>query len=73
MGRDFLPRGSGVVTRRPLVLQLIHVAKDDKETRLQEGGGKSFALSGLPNLFFSHTVGPELLACILYSDRPALA
>jgi len=22
--RDFLPRGSGIVTRRPLVLQLIH-------------------------------------------------
>jgi len=25
VGRDFLPRGSGIVTRRPLVLQLIHV------------------------------------------------
>lgn len=24
MGKDFLPRGSGIVTRRPLVLQLIH-------------------------------------------------
>ncbi|KZV68057.1 hypothetical protein PENSPDRAFT_653499 [Peniophora sp. CONT] len=24
VGRDFLPRGSGIVTRRPLVLQLIH-------------------------------------------------
>ena len=24
MGRDFLPRGQGIVTRRPLVLQLIH-------------------------------------------------
>ncbi|KAG5276342.1 hypothetical protein AALO_G00130810 [Alosa alosa] len=28
VGRDFLPRGSGIVTRRPLVLQLIN---DDKE------------------------------------------
>ncbi|XP_028923430.1 dynamin-1-like protein isoform X2 [Ornithorhynchus anatinus] len=26
VGRDFLPRGSGIVTRRPLVLQLVHVA-----------------------------------------------
>lgn len=26
VGRDFLPRGSGIVTRRPLVLQLINVA-----------------------------------------------
>lgn len=25
VGRDFLPRGQGIVTRRPLVLQLIHV------------------------------------------------
>ena len=25
MGRDFLPRGSGIVTRVPLVMQLIHV------------------------------------------------
>ena len=24
VGRDFLPRGSGIVTRRPLVLQLHH-------------------------------------------------
>jgi len=25
VGRDFLPRGSGIVTRRPLILQLIHL------------------------------------------------
>ena len=25
MGRDFLPRGSGIITRRPLVLQLINI------------------------------------------------
>lgn len=24
VGKDFLPRGSGIVTRRPLVLQLVH-------------------------------------------------
>ncbi|KAG5853667.1 hypothetical protein ANANG_G00028410 [Anguilla anguilla] len=24
VGRDFLPRGSGIVTRRPLILQLVH-------------------------------------------------
>ena len=32
VGRDFLPRGSGIVTRRPLILQLINVPseKDDK-------------------------------------------
>lgn len=25
MGRDFLPRGTGIVTRRPLVLNLVHL------------------------------------------------
>lgn len=29
VGRDFLPRGSGVVTRRPLILQLINVPEDE--------------------------------------------
>ncbi|KAG0648107.1 Dynamin-related DNM1 [Hyphodiscus hymeniophilus] len=29
VGRDFLPRGSGIVTRRPLILQLINVPTDD--------------------------------------------
>mgnify|MGYP000297676542 CR=1 FL=1 len=38
VGRDFLPRGSGIVTRRPLILQLKHVAKDDKSFRSAEDG-----------------------------------
>ncbi|CEF64895.1 Dynamin-1-like protein [Strongyloides ratti] len=29
VGRDFLPRGSGIVTRRPLLLQLIHVTEEE--------------------------------------------
>ncbi|KAM9909336.1 hypothetical protein OXX69_005519 [Metschnikowia pulcherrima] len=29
VGKDFLPRGTGIVTRRPLVLQLINIKKDD--------------------------------------------
>jgi dynamin 1-like protein len=29
VGRDFLPRGSGIVTRRPLILQLINVPDDE--------------------------------------------
>lgn len=32
VGRDFLPRGTGVVTRRPLVLQLVHTNPDDAES-----------------------------------------
>ena len=31
VGRDFLPRGTGIVTRRPLVLQLVHL--DDPAAR----------------------------------------
>ncbi|XP_074646094.1 dynamin-1-like protein [Tubulanus polymorphus] len=37
VGRDFLPRGTGIVTRRPLVLQLVHVGTDDGEIRASEG------------------------------------
>jgi len=29
VGRDFLPRGADIVTRRPLILQLIHKDKDE--------------------------------------------
>jgi dynamin 1-like protein len=31
VGRDFLPRGSGIVTRRPLILQLINVPSDRED------------------------------------------
>uniref|UniRef100_A0A667YIZ0 dynamin GTPase n=1 Tax=Myripristis murdjan TaxID=586833 RepID=A0A667YIZ0_9TELE len=29
VGRDLLPRGTGIVTRRPLILQLVHVDPGD--------------------------------------------
>uniref|UniRef100_A0A8D2J390 Dynamin-1-like protein n=1 Tax=Varanus komodoensis TaxID=61221 RepID=A0A8D2J390_VARKO len=40
VGRDFLPRGSGIVTRRPLILQLVHVAtlEERKRTASRESG-----------------------------------
>jgi dynamin 1-like protein len=37
VGRDFLPRGSGIVTRRPLILQLINVAPDEASEKSQNG------------------------------------
>jgi dynamin 1-like protein len=40
VGRDFLPRGTGIVTRRPLILQLIH--------RTQPQGGSSGYCSHTP-------------------------
>ncbi|OBA23567.1 hypothetical protein METBIDRAFT_38369 [Metschnikowia bicuspidata var. bicuspidata NRRL YB-4993] len=33
VSKDFLPRGTGIVTRRPLVLQLINIKKDDPLVR----------------------------------------
>ncbi|KAF9081846.1 vacuolar protein sorting-associated protein 1, partial [Mortierella sp. AD031] len=40
VGRDFLPRGSGIVTRRPLVLQLIN--RPPRNTTPEDGDkGKS--------------------------------
>lgn len=38
VGRDFLPRGPGIVTRRPLVLQLIYTPKDDTSIRSADEG-----------------------------------
>ncbi|CAG9839139.1 unnamed protein product [Diabrotica balteata] len=33
VGKSFLPRGTGIVTRRPLVLQLVYCPKEDREHR----------------------------------------
>uniref|UniRef100_A0A8C0HCC8 Dynamin-1-like protein n=1 Tax=Chelonoidis abingdonii TaxID=106734 RepID=A0A8C0HCC8_CHEAB len=30
VGRDLLPRGTGIITRRPLILQLVHVSPEDR-------------------------------------------
>jgi len=38
VGHSILPRGTGIVTRRPLVLQLIHCPKDDRVHRSSEDG-----------------------------------
>ncbi|XP_040003197.1 dynamin-1-like protein isoform X1 [Xiphias gladius] len=38
VGRDLLPRGTGIVTRRPLILQLVHV--DPGDTRKNDDSGR---------------------------------
>ncbi|KAM4615199.1 dynamin-1-like protein isoform 1-T1 [Polymixia lowei] len=38
VGRDLLPRGTGVVTRRPLILQLVHV--DPGDVRKSDDSGR---------------------------------
>jgi dynamin 1-like protein len=40
VGRSFLPRGTGIVTRRPLVLQLVYCPEDDRERRTAEEGNE---------------------------------
>lgn len=40
VGRDFLPRGSGIVTRRPLILQLINDSKVEYAEFLHKRGQK---------------------------------
>jgi dynamin 1-like protein len=40
VGRSFLPRGTGIVTRRPLVLQLVYCPKEDRERRTAEEGNE---------------------------------
>uniref|UniRef100_G3U1J0 Dynamin-1-like protein n=1 Tax=Loxodonta africana TaxID=9785 RepID=G3U1J0_LOXAF len=39
VGRDLLPRGTGIVTRRPLILQLVHVSPEDKRKATGEENG----------------------------------
>lgn len=47
VGRDFLPRGSGIVTRRPLVLQLINTpAKEDAKKDQPTEWGEFLHLPG---------------------------
>ncbi|KAG7173887.1 Dynamin-1-like 1 [Homarus americanus] len=36
VGRSFLPRGVGIVTRRPLVLQLVYTSQDDNQHRRRD-------------------------------------
>ncbi|XP_051978807.1 dynamin-1-like protein isoform X2 [Xyrauchen texanus] len=38
VGKDLLPRGTGIVTRRPLILQLVHVDPEDSRKTGEENG-----------------------------------
>ena len=38
VGRDLLPRGTGIVTRRPLILQLVHIDTEDRRKTFEENG-----------------------------------
>uniref|UniRef100_A0AAQ4RFE1 dynamin GTPase n=1 Tax=Gasterosteus aculeatus aculeatus TaxID=481459 RepID=A0AAQ4RFE1_GASAC len=38
VGKDLLPRGTGIVTRRPLILQLVHIDSEDCKKTSEENG-----------------------------------
>uniref|UniRef100_A0A8C6UE16 Interferon-induced GTP-binding protein Mx n=1 Tax=Neogobius melanostomus TaxID=47308 RepID=A0A8C6UE16_9GOBI len=57
VGRDFLPRGSGIVTRRPLVLQLINVPPM-----------KDFIIFNL-RVFLSQGISPEPIYLKIFSPK----
>uniref|UniRef100_A0A146V4D5 Dynamin-1-like protein n=1 Tax=Fundulus heteroclitus TaxID=8078 RepID=A0A146V4D5_FUNHE len=40
VGRDILPRGTGVVTRRPLILQLVHIDAEDRRKTNEENASR---------------------------------
>ncbi|XP_078113483.1 dynamin-1-like protein isoform X1 [Sander vitreus] len=40
VGRDVLPRGTGIVTRRPLILQLVHIDPEDRRKTSEENESK---------------------------------
>jgi dynamin 1-like protein len=42
VGKSFLPRGTGIVTRVPLILQLVYCPKDDREHRAAIDGKHVF-------------------------------
>lgn len=46
VGRDFLPRGQGIVTRRPLVLQLIHTQGPGENGPASGASGNQSSPSG---------------------------
>ncbi|XP_071374149.1 dynamin-1-like protein isoform X3 [Centroberyx affinis] len=41
VGRDLLPRGTGIVTRRPLILQLVHIDPEDRRKTSEENESNS--------------------------------
>ncbi|KAM8891108.1 dynamin-1-like protein isoform 1-T1 [Spinachia spinachia] len=41
VGKDLLPRGTGIVTRRPLILQLVHIDSEDCRKTSEENESKT--------------------------------
>jgi dynamin 1-like protein len=65
VGRDFLPRGQGIVTRRPLILQLIHTPPSSTSTSSVRRSPKTDSLGNengyLPDLDATPTAGAGVM------------
>lgn len=71
VGRDFLPRGSGIVTRRPLILQLMNTQKVNDVTthfgllnycfNLHRANGASFCIRKAKSTPISSKSAPRLM------------
>lgn len=66
VGRDFLPRGSGIVTRRPLILQLIQIPVRVAKRALAVVLRFLFALNATPIFFVRSTCRNDFrsFACV---------
>jgi dynamin 1-like protein len=53
VGKDFLPRGSGVVTRRPLLIRLIHTPLNDPNRKKEYGDNDWATFKHLPDKIFT--------------------
>uniref|UniRef100_A0A8D1MFT3 dynamin GTPase n=1 Tax=Sus scrofa TaxID=9823 RepID=A0A8D1MFT3_PIG len=58
VGRDLLPRGTGIVTRRPLILQLVHVSPEDKRKTSGEENGPDLWHMEVPSLGSNRSCRP---------------
>ena len=55
VGKDFLPRGSGICTRRPLVLQLVNVPNGEWAEFLHAKGKKFTDFADVRKGFYKKT------------------
>lgn len=82
VGRDFLPRGTGIVTKRPLVLQLVHTedpSQPDYGEFLHTGSRKWMDFDAMSNEIEAETirhlgkvrkpVSPEPIQLTVYSSK----
>ena len=73
VGKDFLPRGSGIVTRRPLILQLIYdeTTHDDYGEFLHQKGQKYYDFDAIRDEIEADTIR-ETGEGICVSERPII-